>query len=139
MQKYWIVSTVLLSLLALNAGAQGAKQYVPSTPECFALNQAVMTQVANEHAVAAEITLAPALASGADRAQRSCGALILNNVATVMAISGRTAEAVRLAERSVKILETVYLPDDPVLLYPLQTLVATQFKPGKMGRAREAL
>jgi tetratricopeptide (TPR) repeat protein len=63
---------------------------------------------------------------------------MLNNLAALVALSGRIIEAERLAQRSVNILEKIYPPDDPVLLRPLQILAAARFEQGKFTRAREA-
>ena len=53
-------------------------------------------------------------------------------------VSGRLADAERLAERSVLILEKTYAPNDVMLLRPLQVLAAARFELGKTARAREA-
>jgi hypothetical protein len=47
------------------------------------------------------------------------------------------AEAERLAERSVKILERIYPPNDLVLLRPLEILVGTRSEQGKTATARD--
>ena len=54
-----------------------------------------------------------------------------------MALSGRLAEAEVLEQRTLKILEKSYPPDDPVLLLPLQSLAQIQFEQRKIARARE--
>src|SRR5215472_1987549 len=59
-------------------------------------------------------------------------------VAVFMSVSGRYADAERLAERAVLILEKAYSPNDLVLLRPLQTLVASRFEQGKTAKARES-
>ena len=128
----------LLALGACDACAQGVSQTVPATAECVELNQRVLMQVASGQFAAAEAALATALASGADREQGSCAGFVLNNMASIMAVSGRIADAEALAERSLKVLEKTYPPDDPVLLRPLQILASTRFEQGKMTRAREA-
>jgi hypothetical protein len=51
-------------------------------------------------------------------------------------VSGRLADAERLAERSVLILEKTYTTNDVMLL--LQILAASRFEQGKTARAREA-
>jgi tetratricopeptide (TPR) repeat protein len=112
-------------------------QYVPSTAECVELNRIVVAQVAGGQTAGPEAALAPVLAPGADRAQSACGGLVLNNMAAIMAVYGRIAEAQRLAERSVKTLEQIYPANDPVLLRPLQILAAAWFEQGKTAKARE--
>lgn len=59
-------------------------------------------------------------------------------MAAFLSASGRIADAERLAERSVVILEKVYDSNDVVLLRPLQILAATRFEEGKTAKAREA-
>jgi hypothetical protein len=83
-----------------------------------------------------ETALSAALASRADHADDLCTALILNNMAGLLSVLGRVAEAERLAERSVAILEKI--PNDSVLLRSLQILAAIRFEEGKIARAREA-
>jgi tetratricopeptide (TPR) repeat protein len=57
---------------------------------------------------------------------------------TVMSISGRVADAERLVEQSVLLLEKNYSANDLALLRPLQILAATRFDQGKTAKAREA-
>jgi len=56
-----------------------------------------------------------------------------------MSVSGRLAEAERLAEQSVRVLEKLYQPTDRILLRPLQMLAAARLEAGKTARAREAV
>jgi tetratricopeptide (TPR) repeat protein len=85
----------------------------------------------------AESTLSAALADRASGSEQSCAWLTLHNLALVMALSGRLAEAEVLEKRSLKILEKGYPPDDPVLLRPLQSLLQIQFEQRKIAKARE--
>jgi tetratricopeptide (TPR) repeat protein len=118
--------------------AQSVARSAAVTAACVDLNQAVLTQVANGRLNEAELTVSAALASGDDHAQDACAGVILNNMAAIMAVSGRLADAERLAERSVLILEKTYSPTDTTLLRPLQILAAARFEQGKTARAREA-
>jgi tetratricopeptide (TPR) repeat protein len=59
-------------------------------------------------------------------------------MAAFMFVAGRIADAERLAERSVQILEKASSPNDELLMSPLQVLAATRFEQGKTARAREA-
>jgi tetratricopeptide (TPR) repeat protein len=124
-------------LVAFPAAAQATIGHVPSTADCVALNQTVISQIANGQIARAEATLDTTLGS-ADRADPSCRGVILNNMASVLATAGRIADAERFAARSLKVLDTIYAPDDPVLLRPLQVLADTRFVQGKMAPAREA-
>jgi tetratricopeptide (TPR) repeat protein len=105
---------------------------------CADLKQTVLTQVANGKLNEAELAVSAVLASGSDHAQDACAGVVLNNMAAFMAISGRLADAERLAERSVLILEKTYSPTDTTLLQPLQILTAARFEQGKTARARDA-
>jgi len=61
----------------------------------------------------------------------------MNNLAAVLQVSGRLAEAEVMAERSVRTFDLSLPPDDPALLRPLHTLAAARFEQGKIARARE--
>jgi tetratricopeptide (TPR) repeat protein len=101
---------------------------------CLTLNQTFATQLANGQFSEGEAALSAALR--ADHADDSCPALTLNNMAGLLSALGRVAEAERLAERSVAMLEKS--PNDAVLLRSLQILATIRFEQGKMARARAA-
>jgi tetratricopeptide (TPR) repeat protein len=119
--------------------AQDAGKPVLVSTACAELNRTVMAHLANGKLREGELALAAFLVADDDRASESCAGLVLNNMAALLSISGRVADAERLAERSVLILDKAYSPDDVVLLRPLQTLAAARFEQGKTARAREAL
>ena len=132
------ITTLLAASMMGHGLAQGVGKDLSVSTACVELNRTVMTQVANGQFAVAEAALSAVVASGADRAQDSCAGLVLNNMAALMSVSGRIAEAERLAERSLKILEKIYPPIDPVLLHPLQILATTRFEQGKTAGARGA-
>ena len=133
----WI--TILLAASTMGQTlAQSVGKSAPLNAACVDLNQTVMTQVANGKLNEGELKVSAALAPGRDHVQDSCAGLILNNMAVSMAVSGRFADAERLAERSIVTLEKAYAPNDLVLLRPLQTLAAARFELGKTAKAREA-
>jgi len=105
--------------------------------ECVALNQKVMIHFVSGQYAAAEDLLSATIASGADPNRDTCAGLIRIDMAVLLSTSGRIAEAERLAERSVKILEAMYPPGDLILLRPLSVLAATRFELGKTAQARE--
>jgi tetratricopeptide (TPR) repeat protein len=117
---------------------QSVSKYVPVSAACFELNQSVMAQIATGRLIDAERAVSAVIGSGGDHAQGSCTGLVLNNMAASLAVSGRIADAERLAGRSVQILEKIYSPNDAVLLRPLQTLAAARFEQGNTAKAREA-
>jgi len=104
---------------------------------CIDLNQTAMNYIAVGRLKDAESSLSVALADPTSGSEQPCGWLTLHNLALVMALSGRLAEAEVLEKRSLKILEKRYPPDDPVLLRPLQSLSQIQFEQRKIAKARE--
>jgi tetratricopeptide (TPR) repeat protein len=128
---------VLLLLSMGEVVAQGQWQRVPISADCVALNQRVATQVANGRLKEAEITLSSAL-GGVTRADNTCAGVVLNNLATLMLLSGRFVQAAGFAARSIHAFEESYSTDDPVLMSPLQILAAARFDNGEIGRSREA-
>ncbi len=132
---YWTTSLLaVLTVLAQGVGKPG-----PRGAACVDLNQTVMAQLSNGTLPEAELAVSAFLVSGAVSAPEPCAGLVLNNMAVFLSVSGRAADAERLAEQSVLTLEKVYSPDDGVLLRPLQVLAAARFEQGKTARAREAL
>jgi tetratricopeptide (TPR) repeat protein len=96
-----------------------------------------MNQVAVGRLKDAESTLSAAVGDRAGSSDQSCAWLTMHNLALIMALSGRLAEAEMLEKRSLKILETGYPPDDPFLLRPLQSLAQIQYEQRKIAKARE--
>jgi tetratricopeptide (TPR) repeat protein len=129
----------LLTISSAAAIAQNGTDDEPVRAACLELNQAAMTQAVNGHLAEAEASLLAARISGDERSQGACLGQIFSNLAGVISVSGRNAEAERLAEQSARILEKFYSPDDWVLLRPLQILAAVQLELGKTRRAREAV
>jgi tetratricopeptide (TPR) repeat protein len=129
----------IVALLTISSVCAVARNETNDAPvaACAKLNQTFVTQMANGQFSEGETALSAALASRADHADDACTALILNNMAGLLSVLGRVAEAERLAERSVAILEKI--PNDSVLLRSLQILAAIRFEEGKIARAREAL
>jgi tetratricopeptide (TPR) repeat protein len=105
---------------------------------CVEPVQAAATQVHAGRLREAETTLSSMLAAGGNGLEPSCAGLILNQLAAIMDVSGRAAEAEAFAERAVNTLAAIYPPNDPVLLRPLQILAAARFEQGKTGKARMA-
>src|SRR5262249_30842852 len=105
---------------------------------CVALNLTAVAQLANGDLGDAEKTLAGTLAARAGRNSDLCTGLLLNNMAAVLAASGRIAEGEKLAMQSIRTLEMMYHQADSVMLRPLQTLASTRLDLGKKGGARAA-
>ena len=121
--------TTLLEAATLgHALGQGGSKYVLVNAACFELNQTVMTQMAIGQVKEAELAVSAVLASGNDQTQDSCAGLVLSNMATFMAVAGRTADAEKFAEQAVRILEKAYSPNDVLLLSPFQILATVWFE-----------
>lgn len=118
-------STVLLTICCILAIAQDGTD----GGSCPDLNQAAMKQAAEGHVAEAEASL------GGD----ACSGHVLSNLAKAMLGKGRLADAERLAEQSIRILEKFYPSNDWVLLRSLQTLAAVRLESGKTARARETI
>ena len=123
----------LFTISSLTAIAQNGDYDAPSGASCLELNQSAMTQAASGHLAEAEASL-----SGVT-GENSCTGHILSNMAGMMSVQGHIAEAGRLAEQSVPILEKSYPPDDWVLLRPLQIIAAVRLESGQTARARETV
>jgi len=103
------------------------------------LNRRVVEQAAMGQLREAETALAEAVGNSTNRHEPVCGGLLLNNLATILYLSGRLAEAEVFAERSVSTLEPVLGPNTTGLLRPLHVLAGARLEQGKIGKAREAL
>ena len=76
------------------------------------------------------------LASNANGLEELCTGFLLHNMAVVMSASGRLGEAESFAERSVKVLEKSYPPEDLALLRPLASLSSALLDQRKIRKAR---
>jgi tetratricopeptide (TPR) repeat protein len=66
-----------------------------------------------------------------------CAGLAMTDMAALLSISGRLAEAEAMAERAVRTLEETGVPDDLKLLRALNILASVRFQLGKMVQARQ--
>src|SRR5215469_17479500 len=130
------VSTLIMALAVGGTLAQSISKPAPVSAACVELYYAAMTQIANGRLNMAELAVSAALAVGADHAHECCAGLVLNNMAAFMSVSGRPADAERLAERAVLILEKTYSQNGLELLRPLQTLAASRLERGETTKAR---
>ncbi len=129
---------MLLFCLAPFAGEYALAQdaTVSDLNKCIPLAQTVIYQLNTDKFGEAEAALAAALANGSEPA---CVARIFTNMAAALSSSGGFADAERLAERAVRILDSTPAPEGRVLLRSLQILAAARFELGKTGKSREAL
>ena len=107
-------------------------------PECVELNRRAMAQTAEGRFSEAQDALAAALAHR-NPDTSLCAALTGINMAALISLAGRFAEAEKLAAQSITSLEKVYPPDDRALLRPLQILASTRLEQGNKAGARIAL
>jgi len=132
-----LVLYVSAALEGRYAVAQDLIEHAGLDAACIDLNQTAMNLTAAGRLQDSEATLSAALANPASGAEPPCGWMILHNLATVMGLSGRLAEAEVLETRSLTILEKRYPTGDPLLLRPLQSLAQIQFQERKIAKARE--
>ena len=132
-----LVLYVFSGLGARYAVAQVSTGYAAPGAACVDLNQTAMNYLAIGRLKDAESTLSAVLADRANGSDQSCAWLTLHNMAIVMALSGRLAEAEVFEKRSINILEKAYLPDDPILFRPLQSLAQIQYEQQEIAKARE--
>jgi len=123
------------ALWAQGAASQGGEV----GNRCADLNRRVIEQATMGQLREAETALAEAIGNSTNRHEPVCGGLLLNNLATILYLSGRLAEAEVYAERSVSTLEPVLGPNTTGLLRPLHVLASARLEQGKIGKAREAL
>jgi tetratricopeptide (TPR) repeat protein len=107
--------------------------------DCAELNRRVIEQASAGRLREAEAILSAAMGNGTERLEPPCGGLLLNNLATILYLSGHFDEAERFAERSVSKLEPVLGATATGLLRPLHVLASARLEQGKIGKAREAL
>jgi tetratricopeptide (TPR) repeat protein len=131
--------TTLLTISTVVATAQNNSNEVHISASCLELNQAAVAQAASGHLAEAEASLPAATISSGERDQCVCRGYILSNIAAIVFVSGRTADAEGMAEQGVRLLDQFYPPNDWMLLRPLQILAAVRLESGKTARAREAV
>jgi hypothetical protein len=131
----WIMPFLGCALWAQGAASQDGEV----GNGCADLNRRVIEQATMGQLREAETALAEAMGNSTNRHEPACGGLLLNNLATILYLSGRLAEAEVFAERSVSTLEPVLGPNTTGLLRPLHVLASARLEQGKIGKAREAL
>jgi len=115
------------------ASAQGTN--VLDNTRCARLGDTVIQQLKTNRFREAETVLSASLANGAEPV---CVATIFINMAATLSLSGGFAEAERLAESSIRLLDSSTAPDDRALLRSLQILSAARFELRKTGQSRQA-
>ena len=135
MNTGWIMPFVGCALWAQGAASQDGQV----GNGCVELNRQLIGQATRGQLKEAEAALAEALGNGTNRLEPACGGLLLHNLATIMYLSGRFADAERFAERSVSTLEPILGPNTTGLLRPLHVLASALLEQGKIGKAREAI
>lgn len=133
-------SVFIVALLAISSSiaiAQNSTNDSPVSASCSEPNQTTITQAASGHSAEAEALLLSA--TGVSDERDACLGHVLSNMANIMFVSGRIVEAERLAERSVRILEDLYPPNDTALLRPLHILASVCLEFGHTAKAREAV
>ena len=133
-------SRLILIVPACALWAQGAASQDGQVGNaCADLNRRVIDKATMGKLREAETVLAEAMGNSTNRLEPACGGLLLHNLATILYLSGRFAEAEVFAERSVSTLEPALGPSTTGLLRPLHVLASARLEQGKIGKAREAI
>ncbi len=114
-----------------------AQDVVRPNTACVEFNQNIVTKLDSGLLAESEALLSAALTEKEINFEPSCLAIILHNLANVLALSGRFAEAEGLAQRSIKLLAAVHSLQHPALFRPLHLLWSTQFLQGERSKARQ--
>ena len=114
-----------------------AQDVVRPNTACVEFNQNIVTKLDSGLLAESEALLSAALIEKEINFEPSCLATILHNLANVLALSGRFAEAEGLAQRSIKLLAAVHSVQNPALFRPLHLLWSTQFLQGERSKARQ--
>jgi tetratricopeptide (TPR) repeat protein len=135
-----LAAAAVLTVFGCGAAAsQTSDRPLTLSPECADRNRKAMRYVALEQLAEAGAELSAALSRVDNGADGACAGLILHNLATIASLSGRFADAERLAVRSIAELEKVYPSDDRALLRPLMVLAGARLEQGNKSRARADL
>ena len=129
------VYTPLVGIWQLAAQDPGT-HFTPGAA-CMELHQKLLDKVAIGQLSDAEEALSRALASNEGGHEPSCLWMTLHNMAHVIGLSGRLAEAEVLEQRSLRIMDRLFSPDDPLRLRPLHLLWSVQVQQEERGKARQ--
>ena len=127
----------LISCIAVmgvcRAAAQDMGAATKPNAACIEFNQAIVKKLDTGRLAEAELSLSAALLTSKEGDfEPSCLALTLHNMANVLALTGRLAEAELLAERSLR-LDSL---ENSMRFRPLHLLWSVQFQRGERGKAR---
>jgi tetratricopeptide (TPR) repeat protein len=122
------------NIFALMAGPGFANTV---SAECARINSVLWKQIAQRQIESAEHTVSQALTDDIGRLEPVCAALLSNNLASRLQLSGRLDEARAFAERALNSLQRVLPPDDHAYFAPLHILATLDLEQGLTGRARE--
>lgn len=117
-----------------HAAAQDSRPHPMPSAACMEFNQRIVDKLASGQLAEAEATLSdPGIRNDSDL----CIWMTLHNRATMIALAGRSIEAEVLGEQSLRILDKLVSPNDPIRFRPLQLLWSVQMQQGKLGKARQ--
>jgi tetratricopeptide (TPR) repeat protein len=126
------VATILIGVCC--AGARENPQTLP-VAACAKLNQAVWAQLSNLRPAEAE----KEVRASANGAGPTCVGLVLTDLASLAAVSGRLDDAANLAERAIQMLQQGHPPDDAILVRPLFFIAYGPLEHGETAKARKIL
>ena len=136
--RFHLLFVYLLALGASRTTAQVIVAHSPAAAECVQVRRTAHDRALNGRLADAEAALSAGLAAGIDRTEDACTGLILTDMAGLMSVTGRDADAELYAGRAIGILERFYPREDPVFFRPLRTLTCARLEQGNLARARES-
>ena len=117
-----------------HAAAQDSRPHQMPSAACMEFNQRIVDKLASGQLAEAEAALSE---PGTRNESALCIWMTLHNRANMIALSGRLIEAEVLGEQSLRILDKLVSPNDPIRFRPLQLLWSVQMLQGKLGKARQ--
>ena len=106
---------------------------------CIEFNQRIVDKLESGQLAEAEAAFSDTTIGNESNFGQSCAWLTLSNRARVIYMSGRFIEAELLAQQSLRIVDKLYSPNDPIRVHPLQLLWSVQLQQGKLGKARQTI
>ena len=117
-----------------HAAAQDSRLHPRLSAACMEFNQRIVDKLESGQLAEAEAALSgPEIRNESDL----CIWTTQHNRVNMIVLSGRLIEAEALGEQSLRILDKLVSPNDPIRFRPLQMLWSAQIQQGKVGKARQ--
>jgi len=127
---------VCVGLVCIIARAQSPSS-LKVTEACRSINADALSLRNQAKLAESEKVIRQTLAQDSFRDDTACAFTLLHNLAVVLSADGRDTEATAAAEHSLHLLKKLTRPDDPVRLFPLNTLWSLYGDQGRVAKARQ--